>query len=94
VVELKRLGVSVHGTFTYGLPGETLEQMRDTKRYRDSLGLDTCQESGCAEIEGTPLHSLSSHALAKYSGAKLDDGYIREVDGRVKYEMLRASLEA
>ena len=31
VHELKRLGVSVHGTFTYGLPGETREQMQDTK---------------------------------------------------------------
>jgi radical SAM superfamily enzyme YgiQ (UPF0313 family) len=93
VNELKRLGMTVHGTFTYGLPGETTEQMMDTKRYRDSLGLDTCQESGCAEIEGTPLHSLSNQSsLAKYSGAKMDEGYIRETDGRVKYEKLRASL--
>jgi hypothetical protein len=69
--------------------------MMDTKRYRDSLGLDTCQESGCAEIEGTPLHSLASQdTLAKYSGAKMDEGYIRETDGRVKYEKLRATLGA
>jgi radical SAM superfamily enzyme YgiQ (UPF0313 family) len=93
VAELKRIGMTVHGTFTYGLPGETTEQMMDTKRYRDSLQLDTCQESGCAEIEGTPLHSLATHSsLAKYSGAKIDAGYIREVDGRVKYEKLHASL--
>jgi radical SAM superfamily enzyme YgiQ (UPF0313 family) len=95
VAELKRLGMTVHGTFTYGLPGETAEQMRDTKRYRDSLGLDTCQESGCAEIEGAPLASLTSQStLAKYAGAKLDDSYLREVDGRVKYEKLRATLGA
>jgi radical SAM superfamily enzyme YgiQ (UPF0313 family) len=95
VTELKRLGMTVHGTFTYGLPGETTEQMMDTKRYRDSLGLDTCQESGCAEIEGTPLHSLANQSsLAKYSGAKLDAGYIREVDGRVKYDKIRATLGA
>jgi radical SAM superfamily enzyme YgiQ (UPF0313 family) len=93
VAECKRVGMTVHGTFTYGLPGETTEQMMDTKRYRDSLNLDTCQESGCAEIEGTPLHSLATQSsLAKYSGAKMDDGYIRELDGRVKYEKLRASL--
>jgi radical SAM superfamily enzyme YgiQ (UPF0313 family) len=93
VAELKRLGMTVHGTFTYGLPGETAEQMRDTKRYRDSLGLDTCQESGCAEIEGTPLASLASkNSLAKYSGARLDEGYIREVDGRVKYEKLQRAM--
>jgi radical SAM superfamily enzyme YgiQ (UPF0313 family) len=95
VAELKRLGMTVHGTFTYGLPGETAEQMRDTKRYRDSLGLDTCQESGCAEIEGTPLASLASQtSLAKYSGAKLDESYLREVDGRVKYEKLHATIGA
>jgi radical SAM superfamily enzyme YgiQ (UPF0313 family) len=95
VAELKRLSMTVHGTFTYGLPGETTEQMMDTKRYRDSLGLDTCQESGCAEIEGTPLHTLANKSsLAKYSGAKLDEGYLREVDGRVKYDKLRATLGA
>jgi radical SAM superfamily enzyme YgiQ (UPF0313 family) len=95
VAELKRIGMTVHGTFTYGLPGETTEQMMDTKRYRESLGLDTCQESGCAEIEGTPLHSLATQSsLAKYSGAKLDEGYLRETDGRVKFDKIRASLGA
>jgi radical SAM superfamily enzyme YgiQ (UPF0313 family) len=95
VAELKRLGMTVHGTFTYGLPGETTEQMMDTKRYRESLELDTCQESGCAEIEGTPLHSLATQSsLAKYSGAKLDEGYLRETDGRVKFDKIRASLGA
>ncbi len=54
VVEIKRVGMTVHGTFTYGLPGETSEQMQDTKRYLHSLGLDTWQESGTAEIEGSP----------------------------------------
>ena len=95
VAELKRIGMTVHGTFTYGLPGETTEQMMDTKRYRESLGLDTCQESGCAEIEGTPLHSLATQiSLAKYSGAKLDEGYLRETDGRVKFDKIRATLGA
>jgi radical SAM superfamily enzyme YgiQ (UPF0313 family) len=95
VTELKRIGMTVHGTFTYGLPGETTEQMMDTKRYRESLGLDTCQESGCAEIEGTPLHSLATQiSLAKYSGARLDEGYLRETDGRVKFDKIRAALGA
>lgn len=89
VLAIKRAGMTVHGTFTYGLPGETVEQMHDTKRYIASLGLDTLQESGCAEIEGTPLHTLTQEReLAKYSGAKLTDEYVRERDGRVKYERL------
>jgi len=95
VAEIKRLGMTVHGTFTYGLPGETTEQMLDTKRYLNSLELDSFQESGCAEIEGTPLHSLASeNSLEKYSGARLDDDYIRETDGRVKYDKLREKLNA
>ena len=39
VHDLKRLGMSVHGTFTCGLPGETEAQMQDTKRYTASLPL-------------------------------------------------------
>ena len=49
VFEAKRLGMTVHGTFTYGLPGETQEQMLDTKRFIASLPFDTYQESGTAE---------------------------------------------
>ena len=93
VEEIKRVGMTVHGTFTYGLPGETTEQMKDTKRYAASLGLDTLQESGCAEIEGTPLHSLNAAPLAKYAGAKLDAAYVRETDGRVKFDQLRREID-
>jgi radical SAM superfamily enzyme YgiQ (UPF0313 family) len=93
VAEMKRVGLTVHGTFTYGLPGETPAQMLDTRRYAESLGLDTRQESGCAEIEGTPLHTLgSTGALARYAGAKIDDGYSRERDGRVKMDRLARDL--
>jgi radical SAM superfamily enzyme YgiQ (UPF0313 family) len=94
VAEIKRVGMTVHGTFTYGLPGESGEQMLDTKRYIASLDLDTFQESGCAEIEGTPLHLLSNQrSLAKYPGAKMDDDYVRELDGRVKYDRLAGRLQ-
>jgi len=93
VIEMKRVGLTVHGTFTYGLPGETREQMLDTKRYISTLGLDTLQESGCAEIEGTPLHTLTSKkSLKRYAGAKLDDNYSRERDGRIKFDRMSASL--
>jgi radical SAM superfamily enzyme YgiQ (UPF0313 family) len=93
VAEMKRVGLTVHGTFTYGLPGETQAQMLDTRRYADSLGLDTRQESGCAEIEGTPLHTLGgAGSLPRYAGARIDDGYRRETDGRVKMEQLAQAL--
>jgi radical SAM superfamily enzyme YgiQ (UPF0313 family) len=94
VAEVKRVGMTVHGTFTYGLPGETRAQMLETRRYADSLGLDTRQESGCAEIEGTPLHTLAqAGSLERYSGARTDGAeYLRETDGRVKYDKLAAAL--
>jgi radical SAM superfamily enzyme YgiQ (UPF0313 family) len=94
VAEVKRVGMTVHGTFTYGLPGETRAQMLETRRYADSLGLDTRQESGCAEIEGTPLHTLAqSGSLERYAGARTDAAdYLRETDGRVKYEKLAGAL--
>ena len=89
VHELKRLGMTVHGTFTYGLPGETLEQMMDTKRFIKSLPFDSFQESGTAEIEGTPLATLREKgALADYAGASVDDGYHVATDGAKKWRGL------
>ena len=94
VVEyLKKLGMTVHGTFTYGLPGETMQQMIETKRFIRRLGLTTHQESGCAEIEGAPLHALTQLGqLGTYAGARVDDGYDRSSDGNVKYQQLAKEL--
>jgi radical SAM superfamily enzyme YgiQ (UPF0313 family) len=87
VHEIKRLGMAVHGTFTYGLPGETEDQMMDTKRFIDSLPFDSIQESGTAVIEGTPLHSLLVHGkLDKYEGAFINDRYNVQSDGNRKLE--------
>lgn len=93
VFEVKRLGMTVHGTFTYGLPGETPEQMLDTKRFIASLPFDTYQESGTAEIEGTPLHTLRQKGqLDRYQGATMDGNYQRQVDGNKKFQGLVESL--
>jgi len=82
---LKKIGISRHGTFSYGAPGETLEQMAETRRYRDSLGLDSYQESGMAVIEGTPLATLEQvGTLKKYPGAAVDGQYVRDADGNRK----------
>lgn len=93
VTEIKRAGMTVHGTFTYGLPGETPAQMQDTKRYLQSLGLDTWQESGTAEIEGSPLYTLAREGnLGRYEGAQVDAGYQRAKDGNVKFQELTRRL--
>ncbi len=94
VFELKRLGMTVHGTFTYGLPGETPEQMQETKRFIRSLPFDSVQESGTAEIEGTPLHTLRSRGkLEKYAGAAIDENYSRETDGHKKWAKVVQALQ-
>lgn len=91
VRHLRELGMTVHGTFTFGLPGETPEQMRDTEQYIQSLGLNSLQKSGCADIEGTPLHTLSEGgALSGYDGASIDGNYVREQDGARKLEKLQS----
>ena len=58
VSHIRSLDMSVHGTFTYGLPGETKNDMIKTKKFIQSTKFSTVQESGTAEIEGTPLHTL------------------------------------
>ena len=37
----KKIGMTIHGTFTYGLPGETPPQMVQTKNYIASLPFDS-----------------------------------------------------
>jgi radical SAM superfamily enzyme YgiQ (UPF0313 family) len=93
VYEIKRLGMTCHGTFTYGLPGETHEQMLDTKAFIASLPLDTFQESGTAAIEGTPLANLDQEAVQKmFPGAKADGNYRIESDGAKKWRELASDL--
>ena len=54
----RKLNMTVHGTFTIGLPGETPEQMRETLEFVRSIPLNSHQLSGTAEIEGTPFHAF------------------------------------
>ena len=88
---LRRMGLTVHGTFTVGLPGETQAQQQETvafiKALYESGGLDTHQLSGTAEIEGTPLHTLSTTGyLEKFPGAKIGGDYYASADGQKKIE--------
>ena len=89
VRHLKEIGMIIHGTFTFGLPGETKEQMMDTHNYISSLPFDSVQRSGTAEIEGTPLATLAkTGTLAAYEGAKIDENYSAETDGKVKWDKI------
>ncbi len=78
---LRSLGMSVHGTFTYGLPGETVEQRRATKEYMGTLPLTSFQETTIAELDGTPIHTLREKGeLKAYPGAHFGDNAQQEQD--------------
>lgn len=89
---LRSIGLSVHGTFTVGLPGETEEEKRATIAFIEALyrdgGLNSHQLSGTATIEGTPLAAIAGGAhLAKYPGATAE-GFVVSPDGQRKVESM------
>lgn len=90
---LKSLNIKIHGTFTFGLPGETKEQMLQTLKFTEEIGCDSVQYSGTAEIEGTPLATLrKTGKLEHFQGASIDENYNREVDGSQKWQRLVQEL--
>jgi len=93
VNHLRELNMSVHGTFTYGLPGETKDQMIETKNFISNTNFNTVQESGTAEIEGTPLHTLTKKELKNYPGASINSTYDRQKDGGKKWQSLVKDLQ-
>ena len=94
VSHIRSLNMSVHGTFTYGLPGETKDDMIRTKQFIRNTEFTTVQESGTAEIEGTPLHALiNEEKLTTYPGAIADENYDRQKDGGKKWQSLVKELQ-
>jgi len=85
VIHLRRLGMAVHGTFTYGHPGETKEQMLETKAFIQSMPLNSWQESGTALLGATPLS-------AQDDAGKVGADFKREGDGNLKFNQIREEL--
>src|SRR5262249_5815585 len=54
--DAKDLGITIHGTFILGLPGETPETIRETIRYACEIEPDTVQVSLAAPYPGTELY--------------------------------------
>lgn len=52
----KRLGITIHGTFILGLPGENQETIEETIRYACAIDPDTIQVSLAAPYPGTELY--------------------------------------
>ena len=54
--DAKSLGITIHGTFILGLPGETHETIQETVRFACEIEPDTIQVSLAAPYPGTALH--------------------------------------
>lgn len=69
------LGLTIHGTFILGLPGETLETIEETTRYAMELNPHTIQVSLAAPYPGTFLYKQATEN-GWFSGTDmlLDDG--------------------
>src|SRR3989454_7871728 len=50
------LGITIHGTFILGLPGETRETIQETLRFATTINPHTIQVSMAAPYPGTYLH--------------------------------------
>ena len=55
--DCKSIGISLHGTFMLGLPGETKETIRNTIKYACELDPDTIQVSIAAPYPGTEFYN-------------------------------------
>ncbi|HZO23750.1 MAG TPA: hopanoid biosynthesis associated radical SAM protein HpnJ [Steroidobacteraceae bacterium] len=54
--DCRKLGITVHGTFILGLPGETAETIRETIRFAVEINPHTIQVSLAAPYPGTELY--------------------------------------
>lgn len=55
-----KLGVTIHGTFIVGLPGETHETIEETIQFAQEINPHTIQVSLAAAYPGTALHHQAS----------------------------------
>src|SRR5258705_11085299 len=54
--DCRELGITIHGTFILGLPGETKETIEETIRFAAEINPHTIQVSLAAPYPGTDLH--------------------------------------
>ncbi len=68
------LGITIHGTFILGLPGETKETMEETIRFAQEINPHTLQVSLAAPYPGTHLFKQAlKEGWLKEDGAELVD---------------------
>jgi hopanoid biosynthesis associated radical SAM protein HpnJ len=67
----KKLGITIHGAFIMGLPGETKETIQETIKYAIALNLESIQVSLASPYPGTEFY-----ALAKKEGWINSDSFL------------------
>jgi hopanoid biosynthesis associated radical SAM protein HpnJ len=69
----KKLGITIHGAFIMGLPGETRETIRHTIEYAKKLDLDSIQVSLASPYPGTEFYAQCKREGWIVSETFLDD---------------------
>src|SRR5215831_17546641 len=70
--DCRELGITIHGTFIMGLPGETRETIEETIRYAREINPHTIQVSLAAPYPGTFLHKQA-----------LENGWLKDADAEL-----------
>ncbi|GAM10135.1 putative methyltransferase [Geobacter sp. OR-1] len=71
--DCKKLGISIHGAFIMGLPGETRETIQDTIEYAKKLDLGSIQVSLASPYPGTEFWEQCKQEGWIASDAYIDD---------------------
>lgn len=92
------LGVTIHGTFILGLPGETMETIEETVRFANRINPHTIQVSLAAPYPGTFLYdqAVKNGWLDAAHAELVDDNGIQIAPlhyPHLSHEQIHASLE-
>jgi hopanoid biosynthesis associated radical SAM protein HpnJ len=71
--DCQKLGLSIHGAFIMGLPGETRETIRETIEFAKMLDLNSIQASLASPYPGTEFYDMCKEQGWISSDAFIDD---------------------
>ena len=72
--DCKKLGLSVHGAFIMGLPGETKETIAETIQFAKDMDLNSIQASLASPYPGTEFYTMCKEQGWISSDSFLDEG--------------------
>jgi hopanoid biosynthesis associated radical SAM protein HpnJ len=72
--DCKKLGLSIHGAFIMGLPGETKETIQETIRFAKDMDLNSIQASLASPYPGTEFYTMCKEQGWISSDSFLDEG--------------------